>query len=357
MTTETGAPLRHQNRALTSIRGIMALWVVGHHLQFGLSVGGYDYAAWLFGPGYVGVDVFFVLSGFVITAVHRDMTSSSTGDFFIRRIFRIYPLHWFVLAIILAIWVRQQWIEGLPLVTDHLASLPIVALLLQPYLLHEPNWNVASWSIGVEMLCYLLFPLAILVLRRMTLVVSLAALVIAVLYERHTHSEMVWGWPAIARGLSGFALGMMVQQMTLLFPRPRTRLATSLELAAVGLMAVTVLLRHLALFPIPAALLIYALAAERGVLSRALSGPVWYWLGQISFSVYLLHPTVIALFSGLMPPKRLLAALGLTLGQGLTALVWTVLVIGTLLTLASLTWRLIEDPARRCGIRLARRLG
>lgn len=249
MSATAGTPLRHQNRALTSIRGVMALWVIGHHLQFGLGLLGYHDAGWLFRPGYIGVDVFFVLSGFVITAVHRDMMPSGSTNFFIRRIFRIYPLHLFVLGIILAIWLREQYLAGAPLVTPFLDHLPIVALLLQPYLIHDLDWNVVSWSIGVEMLCYALFPLAILVLRRMNLVVSLAVLIIAGLCEQRVHSEAIWGWHAIARGLAGFGLGMMVQQMTVLFRRPSARLATWLELGAAGFLLVAILLRDLAVIP------------------------------------------------------------------------------------------------------------
>lgn len=345
-------PLRHQNRALTSIRGVMALWVIGHHLQFGLGLLGYHYAGWLFRPGYVGVDVFFVLSGFVITAVHRDMEPGGTPNFLIRRVFRIYPLHLFVLAIILGLWLRDQWLAGLPLITAHLDHLPIVALLLQPYMLRDQDWNVVSWSIGVEMLCYLLFPLAILTLRRLSLIVSLLVLIIAADWEWHVHSELVWGWPAIARGLAGFGLGMMVQQMMVFFPRPGPRMATAVEAGAAGLMLIAVLLRHLAVIPVLSALLIYALASERGAISRVLSGRIWFWLGQISFSLYLLHPTVAALYFGLLPPVTLGA--DLHLHGGMAALAWTALVLGTLLGLSTLTWRLIEEPARRFGARLAR---
>jgi peptidoglycan/LPS O-acetylase OafA/YrhL len=122
-------------------------------------------------------------------------------------------------------------------------------------------------------------------------------------------------------------------------------------------MLVAILLRDLAVIPLLAALLIYGLAAERGVLSRVLSGAVWFWLGQISFSLYLLHPTVSALFFALLPPAALAHDLGLPLGHGLTALLWTILVLAILLALATLTWRLVEEPARRTGLRLARRFG
>jgi peptidoglycan/LPS O-acetylase OafA/YrhL len=223
------------------------------------------------------------------------MSVKDVGEFFIRRIFRIYPLHLFVLAVLVAFWLRDLWLSGAPPSMQQLTHLGIVAVLLQPYLIQDLNWNPVSWSIGVELACYALFPFAILVLRRMNLVASLAALVIAALYERHVHSELIWGWHAIARGLAGFALGMMVQQMTVLCRAPSPRTTTRIELGAAGFMLLAIVLRDLAVIPLLGALLIYGLAAERGAVSRILSGPVWFWLGQISFSVYLLHPTVITL--------------------------------------------------------------
>ena len=353
MSVEAYKPLRHQNRALTSIRGVMALWVVGHHLQFEFSLLGYHDLGWLFRPGYVGVDIFFVLSGYVITAVHRDLDLGGAREFFIRRIFRVYPLHLFVLAILVAIWARELRLSGAPPSAAKLTHLGIVALLLQPYLIRDLDWNPVSWSIGVEMLCYLLFPLALIVLRRMIFVVSLAVLIIAALYERHVISDLIWGWPAIARGLAGFTLGMMVQQMTVLCPRPTAQVAMRIEWAALGFLLVAILLRDLAVIPLLGALLIYGLASERGMISRILAGPVWFWLGQISFSLYLLHPTVTALAFAFLPPARLEAGLGLS--RDGTVLLWTAAVLAILLGLATLTWLLVEEPARRCGGRLAQR--
>lgn len=342
------APLRHQNRALTAIRGIAALWVVGHHLQFGLGWLGYHYAGAIFGPGYVAVDIFFVLSGFVITAVHRDLTPGGLGDFLIRRLFRIYPLHLFVLALILALWIWTEAAHGGHDPTERLRDLPIAALLLQPYLIHGLTWNPVSWSIGVEMLCYLLFPLALRHLRRLSLPGCLMLLIAAALFERHVHSEVIWGWPAILRGLAGFALGMLLQQASVLLPAPRARTADLLGLAAASGMILSVVSGAIADVPLFAGLLILVLAAETGRLSKALGAGPLHWLGQISFSLYLLHPTLASLAYLWLPPASL------HLGPGLTALTWSAIMLACLLVLATLTWRFIEEPARRHGTRLAR---
>jgi peptidoglycan/LPS O-acetylase OafA/YrhL len=342
-------PLRHHNLPLTAIRGFAALWVVGHHLQFELGLIGYRALGWLFRPGYVAVDIFFVLSGFVITAVHRDLTRTGLRDFFLRRIFRLYPLHLFVLAVILGLWLGSEARYGAHDPTERLADLPLVILLLQPYLIHGLTWNTVSWSIGVELLCYALFPLVIGGLRRLEFVGAALVLLMMAAIERHVHSEMVWGWPAIARGLGGFGLGMAVQQMTVLLRRPRPRTASLIEVAALLGILLALLGGTLRIIPLLAGALIWGLAAERGVIARGLGAGWCVWLGRISFSVYLIHPTLIDLAFVLLPPQRL------GLGHAADGLVWTLIVLSLLLGLATMTWAWVEEPARRFGVRLAKR--
>lgn len=346
MSGGAAAPLRHQNRPLTALRGLAALWVVGLHMQFGLAYLGYAYAGSVFRPGYMAVDIFFVLSGFVITAVHRDLNPAGLGAFFRRRIFRIYPLHLFVLGLILALWLWGFWMNGAPDPTQRLRDLPIVALLLQPYLLHGLTWNTASWSIGIEMLCYLLFPLALALLRPRPLGGTILLLIALALFERHVHSEMIWGWPAILRGIAGFGLGMLLQQASLLLPRPSARTADLFAILAVAALLLTLAGGAPANVPLCAALLIFALAAERGRVWCLLGAAPLVWLGEISFSLYLLHPTVLGLAYVWFPPARL----GLPPGE--TALLWAALVTALLLGLATLSWAFIETPARRLGRRL-----
>jgi peptidoglycan/LPS O-acetylase OafA/YrhL len=349
LSDQAAAPLRHQNLPLTAIRGFAALWVVGHHLQFELAYVGYPFAGWLFRPGYVAVDIFFVLSGFVITAVHRDLTRAGLRDFFLRRIFRLYPLHLFVLALILGLWLWSEARFGTHNPTEKLRDLPIVVLLLQPYFIHGLTWNTVSWSIGVELLCYALFPLVIAGLRRLELVGCALILLMMAVIERHVHSEFIWGWPAIARGLAGFGLGMAVQQMAVLVRRPSPLSASVIEVAALLGILLAVLAGTLRIIPLCAALLIWGLAAERGVIARGLAAGWCVWLGRISFSVYLIHPTLIDLAFVWLPPARL------GLGHTTDGVVWTLLVLSLLLGVATLTWAGVEEPTRRFGVRLGKR--
>ena len=349
MSAAAAAPLRHHNLPLTAIRGFAALWVVGHHLQFELADVGYPALGWLFRPGYVAVDIFFVLSGFVITAVHRDLTRGGLRDFFLRRVFRLYPLHLFVLALILGLWLWSEARFGAHNPTERLADLPIVILLLQPYVIHGLTWNTVSWSIGVELLCYALFPLVIGGVRRLELISCALVLLMMAAIERHVHSEMVWGWPAVARGLAGFGLGMAVQQMTVLARRPQSRTASLVEIVALLGILIAVLGDSLRVIPLLGALLIWGLAAERGVIAHGLSTPWCVWLGRISFSLYLIHPTLIDLAFVWLPPGRL------GLGHLADGIVWTLLVLCLLLGTATMTWKWVEEPGRRVGVWLAKR--
>ncbi|OYV40471.1 MAG: hypothetical protein B7Z81_02040, partial [Acidocella sp. 20-61-6] len=126
--------------------------------------------------GFAGVDIFFVLSGFILTAVYLELKLAGLRDFALRRILRIYPLHLAVLVVIMALGsVSIAWQFN----AVWWRNLPAVALLLQPYLgLDRDLWNSPSWSAGVELSCYLLFPLALVLLRRLP-VVALLLLVAA----------------------------------------------------------------------------------------------------------------------------------------------------------------------------------
>ncbi|WP_284947562.1 acyltransferase family protein [Acidisoma cladoniae] len=352
MSVSDAAPLRGENRALTSVRGLAALWVVGHHISFELGYVGYPFARAFFAPGDAAVDIFFVLSGFVMMAVHRDLTRAGLGDFLTRRIFRIYPLHLTVLLALAALALWGQVVHGIP-AADPWWALPLVAALLQPIFIHGPSWNVASWSLSVEMVCYLLFPLGLLWVRRLELVgIAMIVLILAVM-EWHTWSSLPWGWPPFRRGIAGFALGMLAQQATVQLPRFGLRTASIVELA--GLLGMIFVLRYVLHgikdVPMCAAVLILGLASETGIVARLLGHRVFVGLGRISFSVYLLHGTLLALFFAYLPPSRL------PFGHDAQGLVWAAGVTAVICGLGTITWRFVEEPARHLGRRLTQRRG
>jgi len=159
---QAGVPYLHN---LTCVRGIAAWFVVFYHIRSSMP--------WiperlhlLFAKGYLAVDFFFLLSGFVIyLSSHRSIAEqgrSAILPFLGRRLARIYPLYAVMLlltmafAALLATTGREP--PGYPW-----GELPLHILLMQNWgFTPALSWNHPAWSISTEMAAYLLFPLLIL---------------------------------------------------------------------------------------------------------------------------------------------------------------------------------------------------
>jgi peptidoglycan/LPS O-acetylase OafA/YrhL len=344
--------MRQESIALTSIRGFAALWVVAMHFQLGMADVGYNLWPGLAHYGYAGVDIFFILSGFILTAVYRGIEWRGVGAFLTRRVFRVYPLHLAVLAGMLVVWIDAYARFGVHNAAQQLRWLPVCALLLQPFVYHRLMWNAVSWSISMELVCYLLFPIVIMRLRAAGLPILLAIILLCGVVEHHLqiYDLYVWGDGAIARGVTGFGLGMALRLVSERYAAPSATLASLLELAGLAGIGVTAGIGHGAFIPLFAAVLILALSYERGIVAWALNARLCLWLGRISFSVYLIHEEVIGLVWPHFPASRL------PFGHRLDGIVWTLMVLALVLGLGTLTWYGIEEPFRRLGSRLARRI-
>ncbi len=154
----------HELRALTGVRGIAAWFVVFYHIRLsiaGLPSGVRD----VFAKGYLAVDFFFLLSGFVIWLTWSDRIRTggvaSIPRFLQKRIARIWPLHLVTLggAVVLALLLRATGRSDPQFVFP---ELPLHILLLQNWgFTHHLAWNDPAWSISAELGAYLLFPLLV----------------------------------------------------------------------------------------------------------------------------------------------------------------------------------------------------
>ncbi len=350
-----------ESRALTGLRGVAAVLVVVHHasLHFG---NGLPLVGGLLRKGYLGVDLFFVLSGFVMSMVYgawfagRDAAASAgEGDaargeagrpawgrvpvFLTRRLARLWPLHALVLAAALA-WAAWQG-DPLPSWRFVVANL----CMIQGWGL-SGEVNPPAWSASTELLAYLLFPmLAGPVLRhRWGLALGLAGVTALLgacllwspplgtarrgLLDIHANYSVL---PAL-RCLAGFLLGMMAWRAAGL---PAVRRVARRPwagpgalLAALGLMLAWANdLLVLALWPV----VVVGLHHGRGRAWRLLAlGPL-HLLGTLSYAIYLIH---------YVPLVELPREPGATL---------TVLVLYGLsvLGLSVFAYRVVEQPTRR----------
>ena len=329
MTAPPLRPAADELLPLTSIRGLAAWWVVLFHLRFLLApwlpVGTVD----LLARGNLAVDLFFVLSGFVIYLNYGERVTldrASVGDFLFRRLARVYPLNLLVLLGFLA-YAAAAVAFGAATVHGQdpgyfLASL----LLVQNWGFERATaWNVPAWSISTEFFAYLLFPFLLAWLAPAKRPAWLLVAAIAGLgFSVHAFFR-AFGYPfpnAVAetglfRCVAQFVIGMLVCE--LYRRRGQGRLAAPL-LAGSAALAAAFVLTGAPVVPLAWAALVLGLALGRsgGLLAAA---PL-VWLGRISYATYLCHYLLLTVFKLLfveagrpVPP----ALLGLYLAAVLAA--------------------------------------
>jgi peptidoglycan/LPS O-acetylase OafA/YrhL len=305
-------------RALTGIRGLAACWVVAYHCHFSFLAAGHEGAGSpVLARGYLGVDLFFVLSGFILSHVYRDVLSAQptwreSGQFYLVRFTRIYPLHLATLALFVMLLLAGHTTAP---EAQSLDSFIANLLLVHGWGLYDHlSWNIVSWSISTEWLAYLAFPFAFSLVRTfgcrsvgLGMVGCAGALV---LLERSVGSLDVAERLALARCLPEFLLGALCAQ--LLFLRGGTLITPADAANGVAWAAMALVLGCVLWAPFDAplvgafALLVILLADERSQVAKGLSRPSIHYLGLISYSIYMLQYPV-----GLVV-GRSLAVLGLT---------------------------------------------
>jgi peptidoglycan/LPS O-acetylase OafA/YrhL len=152
---------------LTSIRGFAALYILLFHCHSTIYAFDLPHLNAFAEKGYLAVDFFFVLSGFILAYVYAaefDVGAFPQTRFLALRLARIYPVHLLTLALavpcVLAPGFDNFWLTNTP------ASLLSNLLLVQAWGLHKHlSWNFVSWSISTEWFAYLLFPLFLIASR------------------------------------------------------------------------------------------------------------------------------------------------------------------------------------------------
>ncbi len=371
-TPETKSGRRPRLEGLPSLRGFAAVPVVLFHQLGLLQIKSADTAPhWyraLIEFGHIGLEFFFILSGFVLAYVYAYPDRPfDTKRFWRARFARLYPAYLCSLVLLAPVYFWTESQEP----TFSLSSMGFKAGLAL-LLLHSwvPSaalaWNFVGWSLSVEAFFYLLIPWLLPMLMRLSkrqLVVMSALLwavpiVAGAIYSYFDPSGVHWRtadevdfpWTHILRynplvNFPKFMLGMCAA--ILFVDRPREerehQLATRLIAVGVALCAVGAIIRmHVHLAIVETGLLSPALAlitygfALQPRWAAPLRGPKMDFFGDLSFTVYLFHPVVlVAMFVGF----EALRPLGLV--------VITLLYLVAVILLAISVHFVVERPAER----------
>ena len=331
--------MRKEIIPLTSIRGLAALWVVALHFTGNTERVGFPNLPVIIRDvalaGGFGVDIFFLLSGYILMLNYGVRTNYA--EFLWFRFARVFPLH---LAVLAAMVVG---VEVMSLIGTHTNDPEFFSLGLLPYhitltfvWLGMPlAWNSQTWSLSAEIVAYLCFPAIQFLIRSISRPVLLAVtggLLVAQGLWLYAMGEVVTGGPAVGRALFGFMAGAALRISTQTFALPLSAAVVS-GAAVVALAAWSA--APLAVFP--SAVLLVVLAAPHP--PALLAHPLIKWAGDISYSIYLLHvPLLIIVLMAARHFRLDHAAAGIyVLGVGYLL---------TLLAISHLAWRFIEKPAR-----------
>ena len=252
--------------------------------------------------GYLAVDLFFVLSGFIMAYTYlrsfQREAAAAMLPFLGKRVARIVPLNTAVILLFLVAGALSSLVLGRNIIfsSDGLLRDVVSNLLMLQGLGIGRNLNGPSWSVSTEFIAYLIFPLlAMLVCSRRVLVYGgiLAGCVVALVGIASTLPRLGLGTEqvplSLVRCVSEFTLGIGCYRLTTV---PAMARLLGRDVVSLGLIASCLTLMLLRL-DLPTALLfpglIAALAVNRGRVARAMSAPWVRFLGVISFSLYLIH--------------------------------------------------------------------
>lgn len=330
------------------------------------------------------VDFFFVLSGFVIAHAARDSIAADgrrSWGFLVRRIGRLWPLH---VALLIGFIGYQAALAGAnaagidtgqPAFAESadLRWLPANILLIQAWgFVPLATWNIPAWSISAELAAYALFAACFGIAGRrgwmLLLAVGVAASIVLLIAGaegmKATHDI------ALARCFASFVTGVFIHALWTEFPDLTVPFATALEAAMVALVliAVSYLPADYGLLVIPLfAATVLLFAYEAGGVSRLLRRGIGQRLGELSYSIYMVHALLaVCLLSAVaLAPKFGVGGIALgTVAHDATGIVTypgladAILVLFLLVVIgcSMVSYRWIEKPWRERGKRVAQRL-
>jgi peptidoglycan/LPS O-acetylase OafA/YrhL len=339
--------------ALDGLRAIAVALVITCHLHETM---------WNFLSGKVGVIIFFVLSGYLITrlALHEEKVTGkfNVAAFYVRRTFRIFPLYYFVLAIyaFLILWLRiwptkiQPFHSYLPYYLCYFQEIPAWRHLYNGMPFYQ------SWSLGIEEKFYLVWPILIITIparrRDLRFGIVVASATFCILQGIASEGKPVYHLQDYAFIFLGVSLALLLSSPASYNTFARTARRVATPALAIVLITQFYLMpyKHVrglsTLYAMALTIVIGALVTSRGVANRLLSAPSLVLVGKLSYGIYLVHILCLSAVEKIAKP-------GLGIAVGVVAYVGTVLLSTGV---AYILNRSLEKPMIVLGRQLADRL-
>ena len=304
--------------------------------------------------GYLAVDFFFILSGFVIGFNYFDrlikLEKEAVFHFYIKRIARIYPLHLIVLLGYLSIPVaylitgRGFSFSGQFSIEGFVSGL----FLIQTWgWLEDITWNIPSWSISTEMMAYILFPAMVFSLNYIVklfgekgVVVSAFLSMALIIFIFRGLGEKDIGESIQALGaircvfefLSGVCIWLIYHN----YKNSLIKLATPLFLGGIFLFIVCTYLgvANYYFVPLSMVMVLTGSISHQNIITHFFSTRVLIWLGNISYSVYLTHYLIRDWFKLLF------------LDSPSASLIWISSYVLTVIVVSHFLYKYFEMPAK-----------
>ncbi len=358
----------HYIHSLTPLRGIAALWVVLFHIDVSLFYR--DLGALLprtstgiFSQGYLWVDFFFLLSGFIIAHVYGARLQAAhkpaaIKEYLWARFARIYPLHLFTLLLLILstpfiAYFFPQVVDGSWETYFAASAIPSQLLFVNAMNQHVYlSWNMVSWSIGAEWWTYVAALVLVIGLWKKPVwlifsVVALAliglCLLVYLLPGRNLDITFNYGF---LRCLFEFIIGLGVYQF---YINSWGKAWLKWDSVFVLLMLAIALMFHFQvvdLFIVPVfVLLLLAASYNHSRIYTLLNKPVFQYIGTISYSIYLIHGLWFFVFWFTFPLIKTDFALEQL--PALFKLIYVVVFLVLTLISAHFSYRYVEVPGRR----------
>ncbi len=357
---------------LTPLRGIAALLVAIFHFEMAIARFVPAAQTMFFEKCYLMVDLFFVMSGFIMLHVYgKDFSQSISKhllrNFFVARFARIYPLHFFSTTLLIILVIVFSPVGMYPNAMQFPAAIPTNIFLLQSFYIHKIyTWNIPSWSISSEWAAYIIFPLLALFISRkrklsiVVMIIFIVASYLSIMYLLPRKNPLYPSIPVphninttydygFLRGIAGFITGMM---MYLLYQSNKIKNIFSRDIFTFIAILLLIAAMHFAINDgfcvILFAGIVLCFGCNSGYVHKICNNRVLQYLGLISYSIYLMQIFFQDPFSkGLRLP-------GVTgLGRGKqniefwNGLMYCIIYLLLLIAVSSITYYFIENPSRK----------